>query len=164
MHNIIPFSIEYTHDLMHFAQELRNFLAKLDGRLDEPLDYNTEKEVAETLQEFETWKNMIFISIENEKAHWYILVKIRDEDWEWTALKKYGKIEELYIQPAYRGKWASKALILKAEEYLKEQWVQYMELSVMAGNMQARAFYEKMWLIEHKITLAKRLDLYDPLS
>ncbi len=140
MLHIVLFSPEYTQDFKRLTQELRNFLTKLEGRLDEPMDYSTEAEVSETIADFEVGKSMIFLAIESKKAYWYIVVRVRDENWEWTAIRKYGKIDELYVDPEYRGGWVSALLVKNVEQYLREQWISYVEFFVMAGNSRARMF------------------------
>ena len=67
--HIVLFSPEYTQDFKRLTQELRNFLTKLEGRLDEPMDYSTEAEVSETIADFEVGKSMIFLAIESKKAY-----------------------------------------------------------------------------------------------
>lgn len=68
MYSIVPFSEKYTDDLKRFTQELRKFLVTLDGRLDEPLVYNTDAEVDENLQEYKAGNVMIFICEEDNTA------------------------------------------------------------------------------------------------
>jgi GNAT superfamily N-acetyltransferase len=71
----------------------------------------------------------------------------------------YAYIPDFYVHPNYRGVGAGKALLTAAEQWVKFRGASTLKLSVLAGNLEARAFYGKSGFSEHEIQLQKSLIL-----
>lgn len=93
----------------------------------------------------------IFIGeLEGVTAGW-IVVTMATEDGPDIALKRYGYIPELAVLSQYRGKGIGRALMDKAEEFVRSQGGEFIKLEVSKGN-DAEEFYSK---IGYKTTTSK---------
>jgi GNAT superfamily N-acetyltransferase len=69
----------------------------------------------------------------------------------------YAYISDFYVHPNCRGMGGGKALLAAAEQWVKMRGASTLKLSVLAGNIEARAFYGKSGFSEHEIQLQKSL-------
>jgi GNAT superfamily N-acetyltransferase len=53
------------------------------------------------------------------------------------------EVEQVYVSAAHRGSGVAKALIAEAERQVRANGHDQAWLAVVAGNMRARAFYER---------------------
>ena len=66
-----------------------------------------------------------------------------------------GLVENIYVDPAYRGTGRGSALLAAAEARLREHGVDVVQLEVMAANRRARSFYAERGYDEHRLVLEK---------
>jgi GNAT superfamily N-acetyltransferase len=69
----------------------------------------------------------------------------------------YAYIPDFYVHPNYRGMGAGTALLTAAEQWAEVRGASTLKLSVLAANLEARAFYGKSGFSEHEIQLQKSL-------
>lgn len=157
--NIIQFESKYTEDLKKLGQLLRNYIVSLETREDDLVLYNTNREIDEYISDFESKKNTILLAKENENIIGYGIGKIKDESWEWTQIKKFWQIEQLFIDPNYRWRWFAQDIIHTFEVIFREQWASHIEISVFSLNTRAHEYYERYGFEERLITLDKKIVL-----
>lgn len=68
-----------------------------------------------------------------------------------------GLVENLYVEPEYRGEGVGSTLLSAAEQKLREQGVDVVALEVMAANEDGRRFYRQHGYDPHRLELEKRL-------
>lgn len=66
-----------------------------------------------------------------------------------------GVVQNLYVDPAYRGCGIGSRLLEAAESALNEAGADILGLEVMAHNERARAFYRRHGYDSHRLTLEK---------
>lgn len=98
----------------------------------------------------------IIVGVMDEVIIGWVVVHITPDDTPDVALKKYGYVSELTVLRKFQKKGAGAALMAKAEEFIKSQGLEWMELNVSTGN-QALDFYHKLGYKENSIRLEKRL-------
>lgn len=67
-----------------------------------------------------------------------------------------GVVENIYVDPAYRGEGRGSELLAAAERRLFESGCDRVSLEVMATNEGARGFYDRMGYVPHRVELEKR--------
>lgn len=154
---IIPFDKIYTSDLRKLWQYLRDHIISCETRVDDLILYNTDHEIDEYISDFHAWKNMILLVQEEDIIVGYGIWKIKEEPWEWTKIKKFWQIEQLFIRSEYRWRWFAQSLIQNFEKIFEEKWASHIEISVFALNTWAHSFYKKYGFEERLITLDKRI-------
>lgn len=66
-------------------------------------------------------------------------------------------IDQLYVDPAFRGEGIGTALIERAESWANNRNCEGLTLSVDVTNEDARAFYDRVGFRERRLKLQKRL-------
>lgn len=158
---IIEFTNEYTEEVKDMLVDLQNHIVNIDD-----LKLNTiTPEYREEYFKFAI--NMsynsggkFFISKENDLVLGFVACSvIQYEDFANISYKcpKKGVITELYVKDIARKKGVGKALVKKAEEYLKSINCEYVELDVFASNINAYNLYKKQGFKERVIVMLKEL-------
>jgi ribosomal protein S18 acetylase RimI-like enzyme len=86
----------------------------------------------------------------------WIVVSIGTDDGPDVALKRYGYISEVAVLREYQGRGVGKALMAKAEEFIKSKGLEWIKLSVSRGN-RASDFYLKSGYKERSVRMEKKL-------
>lgn len=71
--------------------------------------------------------------------------------------QRVGKLSDLYVVEAARGRGVGRALVAAAERRLLEAGVRRVEVSAVIGNRAARAAYEALGYAPSLVTLARAL-------
>ena len=108
---IIPFEEKYAKDLHVLGQSLRNYIVSLETREDDLVIYNTRTEIDEYISDFKKNKNTILLLQEHDSIIGYGIGKIKTDEWEWTQIKKFWQIEQLFIDTNYRWRWFAQNII-----------------------------------------------------
>lgn len=96
--------------------------------------------------------------LEGRVVGWMIVRAIEEDEYSPDiALKKYGYIPELAVLREYKGKGVGKALLIKAEEFVKSRSLEWIELDVSEGN-HAVDFYVKLGFKIKSFRMNKHLD------
>ncbi len=66
-------------------------------------------------------------------------------------------VAELYVRRTHRDQGLGEALLARAEAHARDLGVYKIELSVVAQNVAARRFYERMGYRDRSLTMTKRL-------
>ncbi len=69
-----------------------------------------------------------------------------------------GIVENIYVDPGYRGQGIGSALLDAAETRLRARGVDRIVLEAMAANERARRFYRERGYDPHRVELEKSLD------
>ena len=69
-----------------------------------------------------------------------------------------GTVTNLFVLPAYRGNGIGSALLSKAENALYEEGVDLVTIEVLAGNADAKRFYDREGYSPHRIEVAKKFE------
>ena len=72
-----------------------------------------------------------------------------------------GLVENLYVVPERRGEGVGSALLLQAEQQLREAGVDVISLEAMADNEAAQRFYRRHGYEPHRVELEKSVDTED---
>lgn len=72
------------------------------------------------------------------------------------AIKEYGHVVELAVLREEKGKGYGAKLLKKAEDFIKSQGIEWMQLNVIKGNT-AVDFYKKAGYRERSIRMEKKL-------
>ena len=67
---------------------------------------------------------------------------------------RLGRLTDLYVVPAARGKGVARDLTREAVRLLREQGIDHVDLQVLASNAAARAIYARWGFAEHLLELA----------
>jgi ribosomal protein S18 acetylase RimI-like enzyme len=70
-----------------------------------------------------------------------------------------GAVENLYVDPGFRGQGVGAALLDAAEAELDSRGVEVVTLEVLAANQRARAFYAREGYDEQRVVAEKRIDV-----
>ena len=73
-----------------------------------------------------------------------------------VAIKEYGHIIELAVLREYKGRGYGSALLAKAEEFIREKGIDWMQFNVLKGNS-AVDFYKKAGYRERSVRMEKKL-------
>jgi ribosomal protein S18 acetylase RimI-like enzyme len=68
-----------------------------------------------------------------------------------------GRLTELYVAPAYRGRGIASALVAAVDRYCAERGCDVLRVEVFAPNLAARRLYEKLGFAERDIDLMKTI-------
>ena len=103
----------------------------------------------------------IYIAEDDGKPIGYIFGFVCDKQSEENLLEVVpsliGQIEDVYVEPEYRGKNIGKLLFNKMEQYLKEKGCDSIWLEVFASNTTAHAAYLKMGYTDREIGMLKKV-------
>ncbi len=116
------------------------------------IDSLTEEEIILKFEEFEKSDPLdpendpnheIFI-VEDEKEERVGLIWIANREPFWRFKEQHVWIYNLHLNPNFRGKGLARKLMIKAEEWAKEQEISVLGLHVIDNNRAARKLYESL--------------------
>lgn len=85
----------------------------------------------------------MFIAILDGKICGFITYVKAEADYFDTNIQKYGEVQELYVDPAFRSRGIGRALLTKTETELKKDGYTWVKLQCSTFNPQALKFYER---------------------
>jgi ribosomal protein S18 acetylase RimI-like enzyme len=80
----------------------------------------------------------------DDHAVGYVLVEVLDRAGNWRIVgNRYANLESIAVLPAFRGGGVGTALMARAHDRLRELGIEEVVTQVVAGNEDARRFYER---------------------
>ena len=80
-----------------------------------------------------------------------------DEPYMVEATRRYGRVEDIVVAEAHRGKGIGQALLAEAERLTREAGMSRLKLTVLAGNDAAVAAYERAGYRDYARVMLKTL-------
>jgi ribosomal protein S18 acetylase RimI-like enzyme len=129
---------------------LRELWSAFQEEIPEPdwADFDAEQELAEIAEIVRD--EIALIAEEDGAALGYALARKRGS--------RLGRLTDLYVVPAARGRGVSRDLTREVVRLLREQGLDHVDLQVVASNAAARAIYARWGFREHLLELAAPLD------
>ena len=144
---IIEYQDKYLDDVRDLLTELEEYLVSIDkDDLDTVHPEYHEKMALVDLEEVEDNNGICYLAIEKDKAIGLIMGTIPPYDeYDYLDYKcpKRGIITELIVTKKIRSKGVGKALIMKLEEYFKNNECEYVLVDVFSYNDLGIEFYTK---------------------
>jgi len=113
----------------------------------------------QTMSGFWAWvqrsQSKVFIAEEKERLG-YLILNDRAID-ELTGLPQ-AWVMDIAVKKEHWSRGVGQKLLQKAEEYCKNNGIQYLGLAVTTSNHRAASIYEKMGFNEERKLMVKRLD------
>ncbi|MEK7147807.1 MAG: GNAT family N-acetyltransferase [Patescibacteria group bacterium] len=144
------------------AVEKCSFELQQDEWIREPHYWGRPEEIVSpyidyVLKEVSKSDGRIFVAEKDGIVVGFIVTMIsQKEDSPAISLEKFGYVMDLAVLREYQGKGFGKALMLKAEDYVREKGLEWMHLDVTKGNP-AHDFYLKSGYRGKSIRLEKNL-------
>lgn len=88
--------------------------------------------------------NIVFKAIYEGRICGVLFLRIVEKLGQGATYSKYGVITNFGVDENYRKKGIGTALMVKVEEYVKEQGLEALDLSVFVFNSNAIKFYERL--------------------
>ena len=82
----------------------------------------------------------------------------QDEIFIEEAVRGYGRVSDIVVAEAYRGRGVGQALLAEAERLTRSRGLKRLRLSVLAGNRTAMTAYERFGFKHYSSTMIKDLD------
>lgn len=146
--------------LVRLMEELQDHLVSIDtlGKLRRLPEYGREYS-EQTFQKIRENKGKIYVA---ERQGQIIGCVIGIVETQKSLASEFvptmqGRILELVVSAAARGKGVGAGLMKKMEEYLKGEGCELLRVEAMAANGGARAFYEKQGYGERMIDFIKKI-------
>lgn len=144
---IVEYEDKYLNDVKDLLVELEEYILSIDkDSLDQlSADYRDYMAKIE-LNNVNENNGKCYLAIENNKAIGLIMGCIYPYDkYDYLDYKcpKRGEIIELIVSKKVRSKGVGKSLLLKMEDYFKQQGCEYIKIEVFAYNENAIDFYNK---------------------
>lgn len=156
---IRPFRGKDKTALIALILNLQNYVADIDPyRLNRAFkDFDAVLYVKRMLRAVRSSEGMIFVAEAGHIAG-CIVGTISDEkdDIECYPARQ-GKIQELIVIPAMRGKKVGLMLMQKMEKYFKDSDCEYIRVDCFAPNKKAGRFYEKLGYKDRQIEMLKKI-------
>lgn len=102
-------------------------------------EFNTELFKKLLLNSSKRHPECVKIAEDNGKVVGYIWFKVID-----SAMGKFGRMEHLFVDEAYREKGLGRKLVEEAEEHFRKQGVKKVKLTVTTTNETAISLYKDM--------------------
>jgi ribosomal protein S18 acetylase RimI-like enzyme len=74
------------------------------------------------------------------------------------TVREFGRVSDIVVAEAYRGRGIGRALLTEAESLTRSRGLRRLRLSVLAGNRNALAAYERFGFKHYSSTMIKELD------
>ena len=100
---------------------------------------------------------IVFIIYHEEEAIGYLLGRISEPSANSARGIKQGLLENIYIEPEWRKCGLGRRLIDVFKDDCKEHGAECINVTVLANNQDARAFYEKMGLLPRNIVYSGKI-------
>ena len=101
---------------------------------------------------------LVIIAENNEKILGYLLITIRN-NFSFFNLKKYGKLQTIYVKDEYRKMGISSKLMDEAIKWCIERGIKRISLDVLPNNFNAINIYKKWgfspYLLEMRVDIRK---------
>jgi len=91
-----------------------------------------------------------------DRLHGFVMFSTERGDFEQDVTR--GIVENLYVQPQFRGEGIGSQLLARAEQRLQDRGADTIALNVMADNEDARRFYRGHGYTPHRFEVEKTLD------
>lgn len=75
------------------------------------------------------------------------------------AVRDWLELEDLYVEPTWRGTGLAAALVAQVEEWARANGVDAIQLYTTASNARALAFYDKTGFVPAQLILRKHIDV-----
>jgi len=85
------------------------------------------------------------------------LVEEYDSAQETPDSNRYGLVNDIYVDPAFRGHGLAQRLLAVAEAHLKATGVTRLRINVLAANGKARRAYERYGLAPYEVMYEKKI-------
>jgi ribosomal protein S18 acetylase RimI-like enzyme len=72
---------------------------------------------------------------------------------------RYGYIADMWVEPEFRGSGAANKLLAAAEDFLREQGVNRIQLEVMVNNERGKAFWQKNGYEPFELIMRKTIQI-----
>lgn len=143
--------------------DFHDFLISIDpnGRFRRLPGYG-EYALKEELENTKNERGTIYVACDGDNiigfCVGFILKDFREEDLVGVFPAKRGRVEELYIDPTYRGRGVATELMKSIEGYLSAGGCEYLFVGVHAFNQNAHKLYEHLGYKDVGIDLMKELN------
>ena len=158
---IIEFSKIYSEDVKNLLVELQEYVVTIDKyHLNIVSPSYRETYFKRTIRLINKNNGKIYLAIENNKAIGMIAGYIKKYDKfdriDYTCPKK-GVVEELIVTSSTRANGVGKQLLIKMQEYFKNNNCEFCQIDVFSYNEQGKNFYKKHGFENRMETMFKRL-------
>jgi ribosomal protein S18 acetylase RimI-like enzyme len=147
--------------VIKFMEELQDYLVGVDHKKrTRRLPGYGESYTHRLLKKIEENEGIIYLAQHGDTAIGLIaaiLYKQTEEDLLEIVPTRDGRIQELVVDPEYRGRHVGLMLMKKAEEYLRKRGCEISRVEVFGPNVKARNFYRKLGYEDRVIDMMKEL-------
>ncbi len=137
--------------------ELQEFERQIDPRMPSGEEI-ADDYIAQMLQRCRQCDGSVFVADNDGNIAGYvtILCRVQSDDLDDGDIE-FGLVADLLVRNEYRGTGLGRDLMNAAEEFARNNGVNWLRVSVMAGNGAARRLYESTGFSEIYIELEKSL-------
>lgn len=142
--------------LINLKNELTDYHFELDKQYksSDKIKEITEKDLIDFIQKDDCW---IFVAEESSRILGYIAGAIRDNHYLDLRNTKTGNIKNFLVTKDARGKKVGKSIHERTIKFLKDQGIDYLEVSVNVLNKPSIVAYKKMGFKEFHLKLNQRI-------
>ena len=135
--------------------ELQEFERKLDPRMPAGKDIADEY-IVEMLSRCKSCGGAVLVAVEADALAGYVTIlnHVQSDDLD-DGDMEFGLVADLLVRERYRGKGIGAQLMQAAENFARTGGVEWLRVSVMAGNRGARKLYESLGFGEIYVELEK---------
>ena len=117
------------------------------------------RNLADLLTMVEQHRGQIFVAELTAAVVGFVSVRLEhDADLYTSTLTDYAYIADLVVLPSVRGRGYGTALLLRAEDYARQQGMRMLKIQVLAKNEQATAVYLRAGFRSYELALLKPLE------
>lgn len=137
--------------------ELQEFERKIDARMPGG-EAIADDYIAEMLNRCRSCEGSVLVADDDGDIAGYVTVlnRVQSDDLDDGDIE-FGLVSDLLVRDAYRGRGLGRDLVQAAEAFAISNDVQWLRISVMAGNHGARELYSSMGYDEIYVELEKGL-------
>ena len=137
--------------------ELQEFERDIDARMPGGEEI-VDDYVAEMLNRCRACEGIVLVADDDGSIAGYVTIlnRVQSDDLDDGDIE-FGLVSDLLVRDAYRGRGLGRDLMQAAEEFARDNDVQWLRISVMAGNQSARELYSSMGFDEIYVELEKNL-------
>ena len=143
---IIEYEPKYEKEVKNLLVELQEYLAQIDvEKLNICTTRYREEYFQDTLKIMKKAEGKMYLEIENNEVIGLcvgIVNNLPEKKYDFQAPKR-GRIKELIVKEAYRGKGYGSKLLEHTKAYLRSIGCEYILIAVLAYNENAKKLYEK---------------------
>ena len=141
----MKFEIIETRDpekVKELIYELRKFESNFDKELKSPEEI-TDKLIEWMKRKLTSPNTFLFLAVSDGRPLGYVFGWIEKRSKNYWKTHRYGYICDIFVKEEFRGKGVGKALMEKAENWLREKGIEYINLEVYSKNPFMK-FYENL--------------------